>query len=389
MSGARLALTLALELRRRGGGVGAAALCGGGGQGDALMLAGPAAMSPDATGPATERRLREPGRRGAGGRSARRRPADHSGGDGRPGCRELAAALAPYTGQAQVIGLTGSPGVGKSTTDQRPGRRRYRAQGPPGGGAGRRPVQPVHRRRHPRRPGADAGPRHRPRRLHPFDVHPRAPGRARRGDPAGGPGARRGRLRRGARRDGRGRAGRGRGGGAGRHHAGAARAGHGRRASRRSKAGILEIADVFVVNKADRDGADATVPRHPGHDRPGERAPGEWRPRWCATVAARGEGIDEVVAAIDQAPGLAARARSVAPRAASSVPPRRWRVSWCPGCARRCAGLDGGSRLATLAARVAAGQLDPYAAGAEVLAALGHDSSPPLGAVAPEEPGHR
>jgi acetyl-CoA C-acetyltransferase len=38
MSGARLALTLALELRRRGGGTGAAALCGGGGQGDALIL---------------------------------------------------------------------------------------------------------------------------------------------------------------------------------------------------------------------------------------------------------------------------------------------------------------------------------------------------------------
>ncbi|HWA66437.1 MAG TPA: acetyl-CoA C-acetyltransferase [Mycobacteriales bacterium] len=37
-SGARLALTMALELRRRGGGLGAAALCGGGGQGDALLL---------------------------------------------------------------------------------------------------------------------------------------------------------------------------------------------------------------------------------------------------------------------------------------------------------------------------------------------------------------
>ena len=42
MSGARLALTLALELRRRGGGIGAAALCGGGGQGDALLLTVPA-----------------------------------------------------------------------------------------------------------------------------------------------------------------------------------------------------------------------------------------------------------------------------------------------------------------------------------------------------------
>ncbi|SDY90680.1 acetyl-CoA C-acetyltransferase, partial [Saccharopolyspora shandongensis] len=43
MSGARLVLHLALELRRRGGGVGAAALCGGGGQGDALILRVPTA----------------------------------------------------------------------------------------------------------------------------------------------------------------------------------------------------------------------------------------------------------------------------------------------------------------------------------------------------------
>ena len=38
MSGTRVVLTLALELKRRGGGVGAAALCGGGGQGDALIV---------------------------------------------------------------------------------------------------------------------------------------------------------------------------------------------------------------------------------------------------------------------------------------------------------------------------------------------------------------
>ncbi|WUI01020.1 acetyl-CoA C-acetyltransferase [Spirillospora sp. NBC_00431] len=43
MSGARLALTLAYELKRRGGGVGAAGLCGGGGQGDALILRVPTA----------------------------------------------------------------------------------------------------------------------------------------------------------------------------------------------------------------------------------------------------------------------------------------------------------------------------------------------------------
>jgi acetyl-CoA C-acetyltransferase len=43
MSGARIVLTLALELQRRGGGVGAAALCGGGGQGDALIVTVPKA----------------------------------------------------------------------------------------------------------------------------------------------------------------------------------------------------------------------------------------------------------------------------------------------------------------------------------------------------------
>jgi len=43
MSGARIALHLALELKRRGGGVGAAGLCGGGGQGDALVLRVPSA----------------------------------------------------------------------------------------------------------------------------------------------------------------------------------------------------------------------------------------------------------------------------------------------------------------------------------------------------------
>ena len=43
MSGARVTLTLAHELKRRGGGVGAAALCGGGGQGDALIIRGPKA----------------------------------------------------------------------------------------------------------------------------------------------------------------------------------------------------------------------------------------------------------------------------------------------------------------------------------------------------------
>ena len=43
MSGARIVLHAALELKRRGGGVAAAALCGGGGQGDALLIRVPSA----------------------------------------------------------------------------------------------------------------------------------------------------------------------------------------------------------------------------------------------------------------------------------------------------------------------------------------------------------
>ena len=69
MSGARIALHLALELKRRGGGVGAAALCGGGGQGDALIVRVPATRSP------TARRSASPAARAA---AASPRPASRS-----------------------------------------------------------------------------------------------------------------------------------------------------------------------------------------------------------------------------------------------------------------------------------------------------------------------
>lgn len=68
-----------------------------------------------------------------------------------------------------------------------------------------------------------------------------------------------------------------------------------------AKAGILEIGDVYVVNKADRDGADSTA-RELNHMLGlGEsRAPGDWRPPIVKTVASRGEGIDEVVEALEK-----------------------------------------------------------------------------------------
>jgi LAO/AO transport system kinase len=62
------------------------------------------------------------------------------------------------------------------------------------------------------------------------------------------------------------------------------------------KAGILEIADVFVVNKADREGADRTSRELSVMLEMGNRCEGEWLPKVLKTEASRGVGIDELVA---------------------------------------------------------------------------------------------
>jgi LAO/AO transport system kinase len=61
------------------------------------------------------------------------------------------------------------------------------------------------------------------------------------------------------------------------------------------KAGILEIADVFVVNKADREGADRTSRELSMMLEMGNRRDGEWLPKVMKTEASRGVGIDELV----------------------------------------------------------------------------------------------
>ena len=67
-----------------------------------------------------------------------------------------------------------------------------------------------------------------------------------------------------------------------------------------AKAGILEIGDIYVVNKADRDGADQVRRDLRSMIALGDRPEGAWRPPIVKTVAHRGEGIDEVVAEIDK-----------------------------------------------------------------------------------------
>jgi LAO/AO transport system kinase len=135
------------------------------------------------------------------------------------------------------------------------------------------------------------------------------------------------------------------------------------------KAGILEIADIFVVNKADRDGADATYRDIQGMIGLGERGPGDWRPQVVRAIATRGEGIDEIVAAIDkhrawlEDHGELRRRRET--RAAAEV------EAIALGTLRdRMGSLRDGTGLPVLAAKVAAGELDPYAAATELLDSL-------------------
>jgi LAO/AO transport system kinase len=134
------------------------------------------------------------------------------------------------------------------------------------------------------------------------------------------------------------------------------------------KAGILEIADVFVVNKADRDGADATIRDIQGMIALGERGPGSWRPRVVRTVAARAEGIDDVLKSIDEhtawltSTGELRRRRqrrAAAEIEALALGQLRARFAALPGV-----------NLDALAAQVAAGTLDPYAAADQLLTEL-------------------
>ncbi|MEV2250165.1 methylmalonyl Co-A mutase-associated GTPase MeaB [Streptomyces sp. NPDC050147] len=137
-----------------------------------------------------------------------------------------------------------------------------------------------------------------------------------------------------------------------------------------AKAGILEIGDVYVVNKADRDGADATA-RELNHMLGlGEaRAAGDWRPPIVKTVAARGEGIDEVVEALEKHRAWMEERGVLAERRAARAA-REVETIAVTTLRERIAYLHGDARLSALAERIVAGELDPYAAADELLASL-------------------
>jgi LAO/AO transport system kinase len=130
-----------------------------------------------------------------------------------------------------------------------------------------------------------------------------------------------------------------------------------------AKAGILEVADLFVVNKADRDGADQVIRDLRYMISLGRReiAGPSWRIPVVATVAARGEGVEDVMAAIDAhhewmaAHGELERRRTA--RASAEV-----EAIAVARLRDRIGDLHGGDALAQLAKRVMTGELDPYAA---------------------------
>ncbi len=129
-----------------------------------------------------------------------------------------------------------------------------------------------------------------------------------------------------------------------------------------AKAGILEVADVLSVNKADRDGADATVRELRASVALGAdgRAAGDWRPTVVRTVASGGD-VAELLDALDRH-----REWSVSHGRAEQVRRRRAAVEVrsiaLATLQRRFGELGSGGLLDEVAAQVAAGGLDPFSA---------------------------
>ncbi|MGH3347993.1 MAG: methylmalonyl Co-A mutase-associated GTPase MeaB [Nocardioides sp.] len=133
-----------------------------------------------------------------------------------------------------------------------------------------------------------------------------------------------------------------------------------------AKAGILEIGDLYVINKADRAGADQVRRELRSMLALADHPEGGWRPPIVKTVASRGDGVDEVVTEIDRHHGWLTdsgelehrrvrRARDEIEAIAVTALRARW------------GDVHGRSELDDLAAAVAAGTSDPYAAADELL----------------------
>jgi len=131
------------------------------------------------------------------------------------------------------------------------------------------------------------------------------------------------------------------------------------------KAGVLEIADVLIVNKADRPGADETAKDLAQMLTLGV-ARNDWKPPIVRTVAATGEGIDELVDAVSR---HQAHARESGERERRRADSARVEVEALlrDALVKRLEARVGGERVQRAVERVAQREQDPYAAVEELL----------------------
>ncbi len=134
-----------------------------------------------------------------------------------------------------------------------------------------------------------------------------------------------------------------------------------------AKAGILEIADVFVVNKSDRPGAHEVVRDLRSMLAMARYDTDAWKPPIVAASAASGDGIGELRGRIDGHGDWLARSGEGERRRLERA---REEISALAVAQlrRQLGGLPGQGRLDDLATRVAAGKLDPYSAADELIA---------------------
>ncbi|SFB71706.1 LAO/AO transport system kinase [Nocardioides terrae] len=141
-----------------------------------------------------------------------------------------------------------------------------------------------------------------------------------------------------------------------------------------AKAGILEIGDVYVINKADRDGADSVRRDLRGMLALADRPDGAWKPPLLKTVAQSGEGLDEVVGAVDAHRRWLTETGELARRRTRRAREEIEAIA-LDGLRSRWGEVGAVGELDELAASVAAGESDPYAAADRLLGA----GRPPLG----------
>ncbi|GAA1967895.1 methylmalonyl Co-A mutase-associated GTPase MeaB [Nocardioides panacihumi] len=133
-----------------------------------------------------------------------------------------------------------------------------------------------------------------------------------------------------------------------------------------AKAGILEIGDLYVINKADREGADAVRRDLRGMLALADRREGEWRPPILKTVAQTGTGLAEVVAAIDEHHDWLVRTGELARRRTRRAREEIEAIA-LDTLRARWGEVGTSAELDTLAAAVALGESDPYAAADKLL----------------------